>query len=456
MTPTTLAPTHVVHHLSPRVTGDDDLFIRMDRALGVPLANQVVWKLDTVLSGDRFAALGARLARTSPNRVLRRTRVPLARDVWIDAGAAGSVRTYDADPVADDAVIDWMNQCVATTFNLTDGPVWAMRAAPLAGGGSIVSLVSSHAVGDGWAGIATVLASVDPSATTVGLPTSTPPVAADIRDAATQLARITTGLGGLALDSICRREVAARPVVTSQSIARPTEPVHNADYHPTLAIVGFDSEQWRRVARAHGGTPNALFIALTAGLVVAAGRATWDDDIRIIVPMSRRDEVGVDLRANVTTGLALDLPTTLSLRKDLAGVRSLAKLAYRNADDRPDPLTRLQPLVQSLSDAALMRMNRDAATPLAVASNIGELPDRFASLGTEGPNAVALRSIPQHSGADTLARLRGGLACWLNSTGSTTTLSVGSYDPIRVPTQSALTTLLDDECARWALTPRRW
>lgn len=430
----------------------------MDRALGVPLANQVVWKLNSPLRADRFAELGARLARTPLNRVLHRNRVPFARDAWVDAGAAGSIRSYDAEPVADDAVIDWINECVAVSFDLTDGPVWAMRAAELVGGGSILSLVSNHAVGDGWSGVRDVLASADPTAVTVGLPATAPPTSADLRDAASQLSRIAAGLAGLALDAT-RRRIAPRPVITAQSIPRPTEPVpaQTPAYHPPVAIVDIDSELWRRVAHAHGGTANALFIAITAGLVVATGRATWDDDIRIIIPMSQRDDDGgVDLRANVTTGLDLDLPAVLSERNDLATIRTLAKRAYERVHDRPDPLTRLQPLIQSLPDAALLRLNRDAATPLAVASNIGELAGRFADLGTEDPNAVALRSIPQHAGADTLAGLRGGLACWLNSSGPTTTLSVGSYDPIRVPTQDALNVLLDDECSRWGLTGRRW
>ncbi|MFW0790967.1 hypothetical protein [Gordonia sp. CPCC 205333] len=462
MTPPTLTTGRDVQPITSRVTGDDDLFIRMDRALGVPLANQVMWRLHTPISVERFAAIGERLAHTPVNRVVRRSRMVFARDYWVDAGPAGGAVTYDAEDIGDGELTGWLNDCVTTEFNLTTGPVWMLRAARSRDGGGVVSLTSHHAVGDGWSGVRNVLNAVDPTSATLTLPASAPSIGADARDALEQISCIAGNLGRLAVDSVRRRSRGPlRSVITAQSIPQPPTPSPNdiaaeKPAHPPLSIVSFDSTQWQQAAARHGGTSNALLVAITAGLVVAAGRARFDDEIRIIIPMSRHDPSDDDLRANVTVGLNLDVPTSLSRDQDLATIRTLAKHVYQQSGRAPDPLARLQPLIQSLSDEALLRLNKNAATPLAVASNVGEFAPRFAQLGTEDVKDVALRSVPQHSSPELLTRLRGGLACWLSSTDTTTTLGVGSYDPISIPTQSALTKLVTDECARWGLTPSHW
>ncbi|GAB20750.1 hypothetical protein GOEFS_128_00180 [Gordonia effusa NBRC 100432] len=462
MTPPTLTIGRDVHPITPRVTGDDDLFIRMDRALGVPLANQVIWRLHTPISVERFTAIAERLTRTPVNRVVRRSRMVLARDSWVDAGSAGGVVVYDTETVSDDSLTDWLNSCVTTEFDLTTGPVWLFRAARLTGGGGIVSLISHHAVGDGWSGVRNVLRAVDPASDPLTLPAHAPSTRADARDAAGQISCITGNLGRLAVDAVRRRDRgSARPVITSQSIPRPPVPAPHGiageqPAHPPLAIASFDSAQWQQTAARHGGTSNALLVAITAGLIVAAGRATFDDAVRIVVPMSRQNPADDDLRANVTVGLHLDIPTDLSRDKNLSAIRALAKQMYQSSGQSPDPLARLQPLIQSLSDSALLRLNKDAATPLAVASNVGEFDGLFARLGTESVKDVALRSVPQHASPELLTRLRGGIACWLSSTDTTTTLSVGSYDPVHIPTQQALTKLVTDECARWDLSASLW
>ncbi|NMO01127.1 hypothetical protein HH308_07840 [Gordonia sp. TBRC 11910] len=459
MTPPTLLSDRDAPTVTARVTGDDDLFIRMDRALGVPLANQVVWRLNSPLGAARHAEIGARLARTPLNRVVRRNRIPFARDSWVDAGPAGGIVGYDTEPIADDDTISWLNRCAATQFDLQTGPVWRFDAVPLAGGGGVAVLTLSHAVGDAWAGIANVISAVGPGRDGPTLPADVPSGVDDVRDAFGQIGCIATSLIDIVRDTTRRESGAAasRPVITSTSIPRPGPVADGAGRAaPPLVIASFRTDDWNDVARTHGGTPNSLFIALTTGLVVAAGRATFDDTVRIVVPMSRTDGSDDDVRANATTGLPLDVPTDAIRRGDLATVRRLAKQMYRRAPANPDPLQRLQPLLQSLSDAVLLRLHRDAATPLAVASNVGDLDPRFATLGGEDVKDVALRSVPQHASRQLLAELRGGVACWLNVTGATTTLAVGSYDPTRIATRADLATLLDAECARWDLEPAHW
>ena len=462
---TGVTPPTLVSHRDPdrtvvRLTGDDDLFVRMDRALRVPLANQVIWRLHEPIDRARFTQIGARLAHTGLNRTLRRNGIPFARDAWIDAGPHGGRVRYDPREISDDGVLDWVDECATTEFDLAAGPVWQFSAARLRSGGGVVVLTTSHAVGDGWAGVRDVVYAVDEQADAPSLPSTTPSLTADLRDALTQIGCITTNLVSLIADRTRRAPAAtsAGATVTSQSIPRPAEssPAAPPTVTPPLVIASFSTTEWNRIAEHHDGTANSLFIAITTGLIVAAGRATYDDVVRVVVPMSRPDGPDDDPRANVTTGLHLDVPAELSRRRDLGAIRRLAKLMYQSARESPATAHRLAPLVQSLPDAALLRLNRDAATPLAVASNVGEVDPRFAHLGGLDVKDVALRSVPQNVDEYLLRRLRGGIACWRTVSGETITLAVGSTDPDHVPHRTHLQSLLDAECARWGLTPSHW
>ncbi|NED63362.1 hypothetical protein G3I15_20750, partial [Streptomyces sp. SID10244] len=44
-----------------RTTHDDDLFIRMDRAFGVPVLSQAIWRLTEPLTAEELDRIGRRL-----------------------------------------------------------------------------------------------------------------------------------------------------------------------------------------------------------------------------------------------------------------------------------------------------------------------------------------------------------------------------------------------------------
>lgn len=55
------------------------------------------------------------------------------------------------DALADElgAVMAWVNAQAATPIDPEHGPTWALAYAPLTGGGSVLSFVTSHVVADG-------------------------------------------------------------------------------------------------------------------------------------------------------------------------------------------------------------------------------------------------------------------------------------------------------------------
>ncbi|MXP23134.1 hypothetical protein GIY30_17490 [Gordonia sp. HNM0687] len=445
-----------------RTTHDDDLFIRMDRAFGVPVLSQAIWRLTEPLSADELERLGRRLLDTPISRRLHTSRMPLARDYWLAApGTAG--RSHNDPPLADDEIVDWLDRAAEVEFDLEAGPVWELRAAPLKSGGGMVTMCSSHAVGDGWLGARAIYQATSTDDLSVPYRPTPPNLLADARDALGQATTIGRGITGLIGDRWAARgstETAGPQPVTSRSIPRPPTPeddvlAREEPIRAPLAIVAMPGDDWRSVVDAHQGSANALFMAIVVGLIVDAGRATWDDTVRVSVPMSMRS--GDDTRANSTTGLTLDIPAAWSRERDLAAIRTLAKATYQESAATTSRLSRLQPLMQALPDGLMTRLSRSGATPLALASSGGAVDPTFAGLGDPSRvGAFASRATTQGVSRERLTRLRGGLATWFNDTGATATLSVSGLDPAAFPTSEVLSEKVQKECARWGLTTSPW
>ncbi|SIR81274.1 hypothetical protein [Williamsia sterculiae] len=449
-----------------RTTPDDDLFVRMDRALGVPVINQIVWRLRTAPSAEELDRLAAALRRGALDRLLRRSRVPLARDRWTPAGGRSGRHLADPLPVPDDGLAAWMDAAASTRFDLTDGPVWELRSAVRAEVGGVVSLCSAHAVGDGAQVVGAVEAALrsirDDIAPTSYLSDHRPSPIEDLRDGVGQAAVIGRGLAALATDTLRERRTASGPDVPAAVTARtsrvvPPDPAttDSATGRPApMCVMSLPTVEWNAAATKAGGTGNALFMAMVVGILVAAGRATWTDTVRISIPMSTRSTD--DPRANASVGLALDLPASAVRQHDLATVRRLAKEVFTRGTDAPSSFVRLQPLMQALGDRTVLALNRHATTPLALASNLGSLGPQFSGLGDPArADAVVTRSTTQSVDVQRLRDLRGGVAAWIDDAGATTTVSVIGLDPDALG-RDILPGMVRDEFARWSLRPQQW
>lgn len=414
-----------------RTTVDDDLFIRMDVALGVPVVNQMVWRLRDLPSPGELERFAERLTRGRLGRLLRRSRVPLVRDHWVPGGTVTGGVQVDASPIPDGGIVAWIDAAASTPFDLARGPVWELRAAPMAGGGALVSVCLSHAVGDGAAALTAFTEALDDGDHPFAAAAPSP-----VEQAREAVGRSVTIVGSLAV--IVRDRVAGGPATAGTdavtAASSRTLPAQAPERGATLApfsVVSVDTEAWDRVATRGGGSSNALFIAVVVGLVVAAGRADREDVVRVSVPMSTREPD--DVRANATVGLSLDVPAAAALDGDLATIRRLAKEVYTARTSRPTTFVRLQPVMQALGDRAVAALSRGATTPLALASSLGRVDPTVAGFGDPGrANGVVTRSTTQSITTGRLRSLRGGLAAWVNDAAGVTTLSVVGLDPDRL------------------------
>lgn len=413
-----------------RTTVDDDLFIRMDAALGVPVVNQMVWRLTEMPSRAELDRFADRLGRGRIARLVRRSRIPLVRDHWVAGGAVTGGVHVEETPVPAGQAVAWIDAAAARPFDLAHGPVWELRAAPTAGAGALVSVCLSHAVGDGLAAL-TAFAEALTDDDTVFAAASPSPVD-QAREAVHRSVTIAGSVAAIVRDRVTgtRTTTTASDEVVTAASSR-VLPADAPERGPAIApfsVVSVDTEDWDRAATRDGGSSTALFVAVVVGLIVAAGRADRDDVVRVSVPMSTREPD--DVRANATIGLSVDVPAAAALDGDLAAIRRLTKDVYTARTSRPTTFVRLQPVMQALGDRAVAALSRGATTPLALASSLGRVDPTVAGFGDPArADAVVTRSTTQSITTARLRSLRGGLAAWVNDAAGTTTLSVVGLDP---------------------------
>ena len=457
-----------------RLTYDDDLFLRMECVLGVPVVNQIVWRFDRPVSGDALEAMRQMLAAGPVDRSVRRARVPGARDSWTAARSP-------ADPVVvgspiDRAALDrWIEDQAAVRLDPIEGPAWRLSATAVETGGTVVSLVGSHVVGDGGALTSAAAAALNGRAVPddfvrVGLDGSGSVPArwgADVVDGVTRIGAALSGaaraLGGTAVRTVHARTTVAGPTSTAPTagdanVNRPRKEVAPAEgaWVPSTVVVDCLSADWTAAAASKGGSSNSLLVAVVLGILTRSGRITTEERVRVALPVSTR--TAGDRRANATSGVSIHVDAGGTYSEDLGAIRASSKEAFRAQSDRTVTTTfeLLKPLMQLLPDAIVARLAASGSAPLCLCSNLGSRGVALRTIGGVDATAVAMRSITQNTDVALLRRTGGGVSAWWNESGERATLCVTGLDPDSFPSKEHLRGLVRAEYDSWGLTPEFW
>ncbi|MCL2542954.1 MAG: hypothetical protein FWE71_10920 [Nocardioidaceae bacterium] len=432
----------------------DDLFVRLHRGLGSPVVNQWTWRLEEPYDAAHVRRVAEGMARGALSRQWRRGLVPGARDRWT-ASDVDSVADLHTTPIPADEVEAWLRDRAEQPLDPARGRTCRLSAVDLDDGTSVVSLLLCHAVGDGGAVFDTVMRAA------AGTPYRIPPVPSglgrrigeDLVDAGQQVAAVAEW-GRARLTWLARRDgatAATAPAVERRS-ARPLDlPL---DWRPPRLVAELDSARLAEVAAAAGGSVNGLFAAMLARIVVASGLLTDASAVRVALPVSVREEG--EIAANRTRIAVATFTPDMLASRDLSVVKAACKQAFSDLasagpGDVPVPLA----LVQMLPDAVVRRLPQPPQA-VALASNLGRVPDAFAA--AMGPRARAVSAMAHYQGANAQEnrQLGSGIGAWLTDAGTRTTLQVGAMAPDVVPTRERLRRLVADECATWGLTPQWW
>jgi len=446
-----------------RIGFADHLFLRMHHGIGYPVYNQFLWWFDESVQRIDLEKLRDNLSDGLLARRVVASTVPGARDRWVASNVSHSL-DFHPHFIESTDVLAWADGCLDRDIDPETGLGWRLAAAPLANGGTVLSLVASHMVADGGALIAAFGAANSSSEQPRSVPAADGIAAAigsDLRDAVEQAWSVAGWLVNTAASAL---PIPTRPgpdaaVPRSQPTrSQPTAGAVNADWVSPHAVAEVDADAWKATAQRWGGTSNSLFIAVLTAASGQAGRASIGDSVQWSLPVS--DRTADDTRSNATKIVKIEVPVTDAADRDLSTIRTTSKAAFtafaaRQAAGLP-PAGISQALVQMLPDAVVARVPQPRDGAEGLASNLGVLPEVFTTVAGIRARAVSGRATFAGADAAFARSLDGGLTAWVCETGASVTVTVHAMDPDRFADDQALRDHLAEALGRWELTARFW
>ncbi|RVW06348.1 hypothetical protein [Rhodococcus spongiicola] len=430
-----------------RLTTVDEIFLRRHHGYGVPIVMQGIWRTAGVVDPAVLGSVHEELALGPLGRRVVRPRMPGARLRWEASTTAYPLR-YETDPVDD--VVRWADDQSNANVDPEVGPAWALSAAPVVGGGTVISLVCSHVVAD-----ARGLVSAVETALSGRPPTPAPPRTSDVADAVRTVGTVLIGgakaSSRLAFSAKRRRELREH----TDANPRPQPGRTHVVTGTCTTILDVDAAAWDAAATAEDGTANGLFIAVVTGI---AGVAGVPMPLHISVPVDTRnvDAAGRGAVDNSAADNAVVMTEVVAKPED-----SLADIRRRNRDafERPPmgaPPGFPEETLQILTDRVAHRLTSGAGERDALCSNIGRLPDTLTSLGPYRTTGVATRAMHPGLTADRTPTTTTRLSAYLCSYGDTYTLSLVGMDQQYFDDPERLRDLAIVELRKWGLSARPW
>ncbi|MFC8529802.1 hypothetical protein [Nocardia sp. NPDC057227] len=430
-----------------RMQPEDSTYWFVREAFGWSVVLQLVWRFPRPPADRALRDFAAGLADGVLSRRITVPSAPLARPRWQHEPHPAVLHT-DPGTVPAGAVEAWAGaELDGAPLDPERGPTWRLRGTRLDDGGYALSLTTLHLVADGRT---MVTAALDALAGTAADPLARRPEPRGLADTVDGI-----GVLGAAGRGVARAAAAAtRTRSAAPEITRTRTPAHERAplARPAWTTVTVAAEAWERAARAHGGTPNTLFVAVLAGALRAAG---YTGTLKLGIPVSTRADG--DEGGNATAGVSVPLEGDPAPGADLTALRRACKDAFtRLAAGNRTPLVHLTPLLGLLPTRAVVKaVSSGSGMPDAVASNLGDFPAELARIGDATASAVAFRGIAQGVDPTLPYRFGDGVQSWLLRIGGSITFSVAAFDEQHFPGDT-LRTLLGAELDRWGVPRVLW
>ncbi|KAF0970842.1 hypothetical protein [Gordonia sp. YY1] len=446
-----LAPLGWFTHVSrdapvDRLTPDDDLFLKMDAVLDLPVVTQTLWRFPGTIDVDAIASVAERLHRGRLGRLVGGRRGP-GRAYWRYTPDAGHF-AIDTEPLPAGGEEAWGRTRALDPLDIVNGPSWRLSVARTVDDASVVvSLTIAHVIADGGAGTCAIVEAVNSTPYLAG---TTPGIADDVLDAADLLR--TAGTTAYRVWRESRGGSPESPARVTGNPAPDTD-LAGAEATPNVTVL-IPHADYAAAATSRGGTDNSLFAALMVGILKRCGRVSDGDVVPVSLPVSTRTDG--DRRANATSGATAFVEVAPGRYEDLTDVRVACKEAYGRLTEKSSAVANSAVILQAVNDSIARRLAANATTPLCLASNFGPMPDEFVTLGTGTRATMAIRAVTVTEDVTQLRDRKGGISGWLGINDDHVMLSVSSLDPVRIPDASMMRSLLTDELAAWGLHGTGW
>ncbi len=419
-----------------RLTVVDELFLLGADGLlpGGGSVLQGLLRFDEPVPPAALADAHAALAAGPLSVLVGESRVLFARRYFRPADGAPSLRV-ETRPVHD--VLTWADTRAAVPLGVRRGAPWEVATAPLASGGTIVSLVCSHVVADA---ARMARAARQDGVASPGSGRRRPGIVDDAVDAARLLRRVSAGVTRSLGRGIVDAD--ARAALFAASRPRPTRPTWRPGRRPPTIVVDVDAARFDAAARP--GSTTALLCSLAA--TVAASVDPTLAAVQVAVPMR-------------TPGGLLTAGVSVAPGAGLAAIRAAARAAYRDASagagPHAPPAGMPAELLQVLGRRTAAALAADPGSGDCFASDLSPLGAMFERIGDHRASGLAVRAVRPGLTAAAAAATSSIASLWATRCAGLVTVSVTASDS-RVADRAALARLTADALERHGLTGSAW
>ncbi|MBN3454292.1 hypothetical protein JNN96_09710 [Mycobacterium sp. DSM 3803] len=395
---------------------------------------QCLWIYEHAVDLDALQRFHHHLGGTFAGRLIERSPLPFGRHRWVSGRGTECAMVVES-PRSRDDLSDWTDEQAALPIDPEHGPGWRLAVLPMTDGASAVSLVASHCMADGVAGIVSVICAAKGESLNFGYPAPRHrSVRAGMRAARTDLAatardmpEVLRTIGAAVRLLVRRRHELARPAPAVGSMTG----AGSARIVTVPAISLFlDVDDWDSCAKALGGNTYSLLAGFAARLGARMGRCGGEGGaVNLLLALSDR---GLDdTRANAMTigNVGVD-PTVVT--SDLSTARAAIRAAIQARRETRDESELFLPLIPFVPRRAMTRLS-DAfvgAAGLPVScSNMGELDPAFSRADGTDAEFVVMRGIDQNVVERDIVRAGGHLVLVSGRLGAKISISVVGYQP---------------------------
>jgi hypothetical protein len=425
------------------------------RATGRGQLIQTVWVYEHPVDLDGLLRFYRNGGYGFLGRRIERSPLPFGRHRWVSA--VGQRAPIDfAERVRPRAQLsDWADERAQLPVDPEWGPGWHMGVARFTDGSTAVSVVISHCLADGIAGLMLIFNAVTGNLAEFGYPsprsrTRRRAAAADLRETVRGLPEVARALrDGVKMLARSRRD-AARPAA-----ARP-DPALTGGADCTIVVpavqVYNDVDDWDARAKDLGGNSYSLFAGVAAKLGEYLGRLCDDGTVPVLVPYS--DRTLDDTRAIAMSYAKVSVDPT-KVTTDLSDLRLAIRQELATAREASDPalkLLALTPFVPKRAVTALSDLLFGFGDSAVLCSNLGDLPPELVRADGTDAELVLIRGVDQGVTRGHIERIGGQLVVAGGRLGGRMTFGVVAYQPGGVTTKPQLRELVTRTLAEFGLS----
>ncbi|MGE2729239.1 hypothetical protein ACQI4F_07170 [Mycolicibacterium vaccae] len=305
---------------------------------------QIAWIYERPVDLDTVRRFHDNIGYGLAGRRVERSPLPFGRQRWVTV--LGPQAPLYVEPVSWDRAMlgEWLDKRSQVPVDPEHGPGWHLAVLPMTDGATAMTLVASHNLGDGVAGLLSVFEAVAGSQRRLGYP---PPksrgvlraAADDCRDAVRSLPEV----GRLAVRT-AKMLRQARQESTGQTPVQAVPAGRGCDCQvlvPCIAVL-IDADEWDSRAAALGGTSYSLLAGFAARIGARMGRAR-DGAVSLSIALNER--TGLDDTRAIALSFAKVTVDARRVTDDLSGARVAIREALADARQAPDESLDLLPLV---------------------------------------------------------------------------------------------------------------